>query len=146
MRWPGRQGERDNRKGEGGSSIVRRNAEGRAARAQSLNKSDPFELRRPPHLASLGSPRRTCVPWGPLLLFSRRRPCSIFAILVRGAAAYVLLLRLIFRSIDLLPSPLLFLQFVEIGKVPSVPWEGEGAAAEAVSPFETKGLSAAAHE
>ena len=76
-------------------------------------------LWRPPHLASLGSPRRTCVPWGPLLLFSRRRPCSIFAILVRGAAAYVLLLRLIFRSIDLLPSPLLFLQFVEIGKVPS---------------------------
>ena len=124
MRWPGRQGERDNRKGEGGSSIVRRNAEGRAA-AHNLSINQ-IPLWRPPHLASLGSPRRTCVPWGPLLLFSRRRPCSIFAILVRGAAAYVLLLRLIFRSIDLLPSPLLFLQFVEIGKVPSVPWEGGG--------------------
>ena len=54
MRWPGRQGERDNRKGEGGSSIVRRNAEGRAARAQSLNKSDPSV-----EAAALGEPRQS---------------------------------------------------------------------------------------
>ena len=135
MRWPG-----DGERQQEGRRRRQHRAEERGRtcrRAQSLNKSDPSELRRPPHLAGLGSPQRACVPWG-LLLLSSRRPCSIFAILVRGG---LLLLRLIFRSIDLLPSPLPPICRDRKG---SVPWEGT--AAEAVPPFETKGLSTAAHE
>ena len=141
MRWPGRQGERDNRKGEGGSSIVRRNAEGRAARAQSLNKSDPSV-----EAAALGEPRQSAADVRamgsspPLLPSSSMFHLCYFGARRGGLRTAASLDFPLYRP-PALSSPLPPICRDRKG---SVPWEG--AAAEAVSPFETKGLSAAAHE
>ena len=140
MRWPGRQGERDNRKdGGGSSSIVRRNAEGRAARAQSLNKSDPSV-----EAAALGEPRQSAADVRamgsspPLLPSSSMFHLCYFGARWRPAAASL--------DFPLYRPPALSSPLPPIcrDRKGSVPWDG--AAAEAVSPFETKGLSAAAHE
>ena len=107
---------------------MRRNAEGRAARAQSLNKSDPSV-----EAAALGEPRQSAADVRamgsspPLLPSSSMFHLCYFGARRGGLRTAASLDFPLYRP-PALSSPLLFLQFVEIGKVPSasVPWEGGG--------------------